>query len=195
MRVCHLISTIDDMAGKEKKISFMYSVRFGISLILALALASSLTSAAKKKVTIYASPDRKLGAEIMSVDFKGNGNESSVVIRRPDRKVVVAKNFLSKDHEHGLGVMKAAWTYDSRFFIFSTTASGGQLSGRFPTFIYVRAKNAILPLDPLVGMWITRPDFDLQAPNLLFVTVHDTLNGGLPVDTIYKRIHLDELFK
>jgi hypothetical protein len=38
----------------------------------------------------------------------------------------------SEDSEHGFGIVKAAWTPDNKYFVFSLTSSGGHQSWHFP---------------------------------------------------------------
>lgn len=135
-----------------------------------------------------------MAARIVTIDVRGDGNtESGIELRKSNGGLIGIKNFFSKDHEHGLSVVKAEWTYDSKFFVFSTISSGGQQPGHFPTFFYSKADNKIHALDHFVGIWVTNPEFFIQAPDLLTVTVRDRLANGIFADTLSKTVHLGRL--
>ena len=144
-------------------------------------------------VIVYSSPDRRCGAEVITYTFDSTHAESRIRFLRPDRSILLTRSFISKDRAHGFRIVRAAWNSDSRYFVFSTVSSGGLLGGRFPTFVYVRKTNTIIPVDTVAGRWITDSEFQMQAPDLLYVTVHDTLPGGIASDTISRLIHMDRL--
>ncbi len=147
-----------------------------------------------KHAKIITSPDKTMIARIITADVLGSGNaESSIELRRSNGSLIGIKNFVSKDHEHGFSVVKAEWTYDSKFFVFSMISSGGHEPGHFPTFFYSRVDNKIHTLDHFVGIWVTNPEFFIQAPDILFVTVRDRLANGEFADTLSKTVHLGKL--
>ena len=149
----------------------------------------------KQTVKRYDSPDKSLYAVVVTVTSDTLGPESSVELRRANGDFIGKRNFFSRIHGGGLGVINARWSLDSQFFVFSTIASGGMSGGKFPTYFYSRHKNKILQLDPIVGMWITDPEFYLQSGDLITVTVHDTLPNGVVADTISRSVHLSQFIK
>jgi hypothetical protein len=74
-------------------------------------------------------------------------------------------------------------------------SSGGGSAGKFPTYFYNTIDNKIHLLDPIVGMWVTDPEFYLQAGDLITVTVHDTLENGTVADTISRSVHLSDFVR
>jgi hypothetical protein len=165
------------------------------AVLLALfLLIPVLTLGGSKRAKIISSPDKTMIARIITVDVRGDGNtESSIELRRANGSLIGIKNFTSKDHEHGFSIIKGEWTYDSKFFVFSTISSGGHQAGHFPTFFYSRIDNKIHMLDHFVGIWVTNPEFFIQAPDLLSVTVSDRLPNGELSYTISKTVHLGKL--
>src|SRR5437899_963523 len=59
--------------------------------------------------------------------------ESRVEFYSPQHEMLCALDYSSEDSEHGFGIVKAAWTPDSNYFVFSLTSSGGHQSWHFPT--------------------------------------------------------------
>jgi hypothetical protein len=66
--------------------------------------------------------------------------------------------------EHGQAILKAAWTPDGEFFVFSMQNTGGHSVMARPTWFYSRKQNRLFDLDDTVGL-ITDADFKLEAPN------------------------------
>src|SRR5258708_7453017 len=146
----------------------------------------------KNRVKQFVSPDKTLLANVLTAEWK-NGTESKIEFRKVKGKLLGGKSFLSRDHEHGLGVIKAEWTLDSKFFVFSTIASGGHQPGHFPTFFYSRLDTSIHLLDKFVGIWITSPDFVLLFPDSVSLTVRDKMPDGAFIDTLSRIVCLHNL--
>src|SRR5712692_560460 len=51
--------------------------------------------------------------------------ESRIEFYSPQNQMLCAVDYSSPDGEHGFGVVKAAWTPDERYFVFSLASSGG----------------------------------------------------------------------
>src|SRR5436309_591968 len=129
--------------------------------VVALIFFWSAVRAAKAHVIIYAPPDRSCGAEVTTYDFDSSRSESRIRFLRRDRTLLLTKSLVSKDHAHGYRVVKGAWTSDSKYFVFSTVSSGGLQGGKFPTCVYIRKKNSLVPVDPVAGRGITDSDFQI----------------------------------
>jgi|SRR6267378_2052770 len=54
--------------------------------------------------------------------------ESRVEFYSPQHEMLCALDYSSEDSEHGFGIVKAAWTPDNNYFVFSLTSSGGHQS-------------------------------------------------------------------
>jgi len=74
--------------------------------------------------------------------------------------------YTSSDGEHGFGVVKAAWTPDSQYFVYSLASSGGHEPGRSPIFFYDRKVERVRSFDEEVGV-VLNPDFSLSTPDFL----------------------------
>src|SRR5205814_5308354 len=105
-------------------------------------------------------------------------------------KLLGGKSFMSHDHEHGLGVIKAAWTLDSKYFVFSTIVSGGHEPGLFPTFFYSRLDNKLHLLDKLIGSPVTSPEFVLLFPDSVSLSLRARLPDGEIADTLTRTVSL-----
>jgi hypothetical protein len=109
----------------------------------------------------YRSPDRKLIATVIDVN---EAHESRVEIHTSRGKLLLAQDYSSNDMEHGESVLKAAWTPDGEFFVFSMQNTGGHSPMGRPTSFYSRKQNLLFNLEDAVG-YITESDFKWEAPN------------------------------
>jgi hypothetical protein len=134
--------------------------------LVVLCVAATASASAHGAKT-YASPDKALRATVTSAGPEGRDAAESVVeIRGPRNELLLKKSFASEDGEHGYAVVKAAWTPDSRFFVFSVESSGGHQPWHAPTFVYRRGDGRLLALDDVVGP-ISSPAFTLKAPHTI----------------------------
>ena len=121
-----------------------------------------------KGVLKYTSPDGRLVATIIPT---GKGKslrdyECRIEIRQKRGRSLLKHDFSSSDGEHGYGIVRAEWTPDSQFFVFSVESSGGHQPWHYPTLFYDRQRNFLKVLDDSVGP-ITSPDFKLVGSNAL----------------------------
>lgn len=72
----------------------------------------------------------------------------------------------------GWGVISAAWTPDSKFFVFSTSSSGGHGPWHSPTYAYSRQDNKIFSLDDRIGA-VGSEKFTLKTPDVVEVALYD----------------------
>ena len=113
-----------------------------------------------------------MSARITRTGRTGCG-ESRIEILDQHKHVLASSSYRSKDGEHGLGIEKAAWTPDSLFFVFSASNSGGHQTDYFPTFVFARRKNTIMPLERALQGYVTDPDFRIVPPHGIEVFVSD----------------------
>ncbi len=143
------------------------------SLLLIVGLAYS------NKQQEYPSPDGKYIAYVIALPKAPYGSgESEIIIRTQKGKILCSKNYGSEDGEHGFDVERAAWTPDSKFFIYSMSSSGGHQAWHFPTDFVAITDFKIRSLDNYLGP-ITDPDFELTAPDIIRITgqrIDDLLN-------------------
>jgi hypothetical protein len=84
--------------------------------------------------------------------------------------------YTSADGEHGFGVVKAAWTPDSQYFVYSLASSGGHQAWRSPTFFYDRRNERVRSFDEEVGVVIDAK-FSLSPPDVVEIVIRDNDNG------------------
>ena len=118
----------------------------------------------------YPSPDGKYIAYVIALPKAPYGcGESEIIIRTKKGKILCSKNYGSEDGEHGFGVERAAWTPDSKFFIYSMSSSGCHQAWHFPTDFIAVSDFKIRSLDNYLGL-VTDPDFELTAPDIIRIT-------------------------
>lgn len=149
-------------------------VRFPL-LILVLLLFFATCAARAQEIQKFESPDDSLRAEIQSVRKSASGAaESKIEILSKEGKKVWAVKYTSRDGEHGFSVVKAAWTADSQYFVYSLASSGTHPPGRSPTFFYDRKADRVRSFDAEVGV-VADADFTLSPPDIVEALV---LNDG-----------------
>ena len=114
----------------------------------------------------YFSPDRELRAVVVGDDPQPHRRtaESRVEILRADGTLASSVDYSSPDGAHGFGVVKAAWTPDSEFFVYSMASSGGHQPWKSPTYFYSRRINKTQGIEQTLGKPVLSPDFTLSAP-------------------------------
>jgi hypothetical protein len=128
----------------------------------------------------YESPRKNFRALIVPVGAPGYENhESRLEIRGPSGTLVLRRDFGSRDHNHGEGVGHAEWTSDGRFFVFTTSSSGGHQPWHLATYFYSVRSNRLYSLDALVGA-ITS-DFKLRGEMLLTTRLGVDVDDQKPV--------------
>ena len=118
------------------------------------------------------SPDRELTAHIIQVGGSGCG-ESRIQIVDSAQQIIASAEYTSTDRERGYGVEKAAWTPDSRFFVYSMSSSGGHQANRFPVFFFARAEKSIQSLETRFTLTVTDPSLAVSAPATVQVFAGD----------------------
>ena len=108
--------------------------------------------------------------------------ESRVEFLSVDRTLVCALDFSSEDSEHGFGVVKAEWTPDSQYFVFSLTSSGGHQSWHSPTQFYSRKDGTVRSLNDYFEAGISESDFRIIAPNTVKTKVWE--DKAVPVSVM-----------
>lgn len=98
--------------------------------------------------------------------------ESKLEFYSPQQELLCALDYSSEDHEHGFGVVKAAWTPDNNYFVFSLASSGGHQAWHAPTLFYSVRDYEIRSLDSYTdAVGISRGEFTLKAPNEVLTSV------------------------
>ena len=83
----------------------------------------------------YLSPNGKYNACVLPIRNPHTGkDESEIIIKSEKGKILFQEGYFSKDDEDGLFVVKAAWSADSRFFVYSMVNPCAHKPWHFPTF-------------------------------------------------------------
>ncbi len=136
-------------------------------ILLILFASVSLAHAQGSGRVVYWSPDESLQAIVNpTVKDRADFGEYSVEIKDSKGDLLTKEDYSSPDHEHGRSILKAGWSPDSQFFVFSTASSGGHSAWHVPTFAYARKENRIFYLDDFVGGSLVDKDFYFTSPAL-----------------------------
>ena len=132
------------------------------------------SSCATVKPQIYPSPDKALHALVLPVDVDLHATpdmESRVVIRTIEGKTLTSKDYSSPRGTNGYYVVRARWSPDSQFFVFSMSSSGGHSPWSFPTWVYSRQKNVFVSFNKMIGDNPTiADDFSFSGPHTVVAT-------------------------
>lgn len=136
-------------------------------IILASASPHNQTVPAKKQ---YESPDKTLVASVVATNTGTaiDSSENRVEVRSATGDLLAQEDFTSQDGEHGYAVVKAEWTPDSQFFVFSLQSSGGHSPWHSPTKFYGRKQQRIVSLDDALHDSVTG-QFVISAPDKVTV--------------------------
>ena len=111
-------------------------------------------------------PDRKITAVIENFCPEGNVKESRITFVDASGRVLAEKSYVSKDSEHGYGIIHAQWTNDSQFFVYCMASSGGHQPWHTPTSIYSAHGNRIYSIDEMFGPVASRASQILSGDSL-----------------------------
>ena len=121
------------------------------------------------KPQVYPSPDQTVRAVILPVDVDLHATpdmESRVVIRANDAKLLTSKDYSSPRGANGYYVVRAKWSPDSQFFVYTMSSSGGHSPWSFPTWVYSRQKNLFASFNEMIGRNPTvSEDFSFSGPH------------------------------
>jgi hypothetical protein len=171
--------------------------------ILGVLSTPGLVSPAQAQQS-FTSPDSQLRAVILPVCEKQGleNTESAVEIHLSTGKLLYRQAYSSPDCGHGMRVVRAEWTPDSQFFVFSTQPSGESKPWQYLTLFYARRLNGITDLDKYVDPIVT-PNFALSAPNTIQTKAVETrerpthlvkVSLGRLVRSLEKHKHDSEIF-
>ena len=137
---------------------------FGVAFIAVLLWAGRANAGETRE---YRSPNGKFRAVVIALPGAPYGSgESRVELRTAGGALLCSHSYGSEDGEHGFGVERAAWTPDSRFFVYSMSSSGGHQAWHFPTDFIAVKNHRVQKLDDFTGP-ITDPDFEVHAPDVV----------------------------
>lgn len=139
--------------------------RCHIPYLMIALLVTLHAGAIAGEIEKYPSPDGKLTAIIVPLSGALYGaGENRVEIRSQDESLLFSHSYGSEGGEHGFGVEQAAWTPDSKFFVYSLSSSGGHQAWHFPTDFIEASTLSVHRLDEYRGP-VTTPDFTVLPPD------------------------------
>jgi hypothetical protein len=157
--------------------------------LVAVFLGSSCCVWAKGKAEYKAKDGTRIVILPAGKPWGHEDAENRIEFYSAQSQMLCALDYSSGDGEHGFGVVKAAWTPDGEFFVFSLTSSGGHQSWHAPTLFFSRKNNAIFDLDNYAeGSGISKGEFVLEAPNIV-------LTEAWKGESVPAKFHLDKLMK
>jgi hypothetical protein len=140
------------------------------------------------KPEVYRSPDQALRAVVFPVgmDLHATSDiESRVVIRGNDAKLLTSKDYSSPRGANGYYVVRAKWSPDSQFFVYSMSSSGGHSPWSFPTWVYSRQKNLIVSFNEMIGGNPTVSDeFNFSGPHTMTATTWEKAGSDKQVPIV-----------
>jgi hypothetical protein len=158
-------------------------------VLVALSFASCCCVWAKGKAEYKAKDGTRVVILPVGKPLGHEDYENRIEFYSAQNQMLCALDYSSQDGEHGFGVVKAAWTPDGEYFVFSLTSSGGHQAWHAPTLFFSRKDNAIFHLDNYAeGSGISKGDFDLKAPSI--VLTEAWRGKSVPV-----KFHLDKLLR
>ena len=139
----------------------------------------------------YRSPDGSCTASITARPNSEGSHEATVNIYHCGR-LSIQRSFVSADGNHGQNIEHAAWTSNSRFFVFTTFSSGGHSAWHHWTFVWSRRDNKIHSLDDAYypqTAGTMAADFRLTAPDRISTLLADGSNSGRPLSVRLSQVH------
>jgi hypothetical protein len=115
----------------------------------------------------YPSPDRAFKAFVCP---SGN-DESRVFVASGKVNIFCQQDYSSYDRSHGFAVVKASWTPDSNFFVYSLESSGGHSVMVVPIVFCSRKREKAFDVGELLGDNVMLPDFRVSAPDIIHVSL------------------------
>lgn len=146
----------------------------GICVLGACYMANAISAPPSPSQTtkphVFESPDGQLEARITVANTSG---EMVLELIDTSGRVLIRKDYSSRDQNGGLMLAQATWSQDSQFFIFSTWHVHGHQAMNSPTFAYSRDANLICSLEDRIG-YIDVSDFEISPSDVLSTEVLDT---------------------
>lgn len=137
-----------------------------------LALLCTHCGSARAQTTFRAKDGTRVVVLPVSKPSNRNDSESKLEFYSPKNQMLCTLDYSSEDGNHGFGVVKAAWTPDNHYFVFSLASSGGHQPWHAPTLFYSAGDNTVRSLDSYAdAAGISKRDFRLHAPNVVLTEV------------------------
>jgi hypothetical protein len=119
-----------------------------------LPVPRAASSCKTQQPSSFPSPDGALRAVVVPVDPSLHATpdmESRIDIKSRSGHIRASKDYSSPSGANGYYVVRAKWTPDSHFFVYSLSSSGGHSPWQSPMAVYSRAANAFVNFSDLIG--------------------------------------------
>jgi hypothetical protein len=162
-------------------------------VILALLFTAMLCGAQKSinspQIENFISPDGTMTAVVRSTKAPEASKESRIEVRSKQGRTLASRSYMSEDGEHGQGVIKAAWTPDSQFFVYSLESSGGHQAWHTRLHFFSHNRNEIVSLDDALKDAVINPQFVVSAPASIKVELQSNQTKTVSLYDITRRLH------
>jgi len=160
------------MLFEHNSTSYQLQIMLKLILLILFILVTSVASFGQTKA--YVSAHEGIRAWVVPV-----GPESRVDVRSASGMLLRRKDLTSRDQRHGEHVDHVEWTAGGRFFVFTTSSSGGHQPWHVATYFYSVGRNQFYSVDVIVGAIIS--DFTLRGDVLLTTRLGVNLDDRKPV--------------
>lgn len=153
-----------------------------VSLSFIAATSATQHMSGSKNARQFSAPDGSVRVQIVPVgkEAASAAAESRLEFKSNDGKIACILDYSSEDSEHGFGVVKAEWTPDSQYFVFSLSSSGGHQAWHAPTEFLSRKDGVVRSLDDYFeAAGVSNADFHVEAPHT--VTTEVWVDKDMPV--------------
>jgi len=135
------------------------------------------------------SPDGTMTAIVRSIKTSETTKESRIEVRSKQGRTLASRSYMSKDGEHGQGIIKAAWTPDSQFFVYSLESSGGHQAWHTRIHFFSHNRNEIISLDDALKDAVINPQFVVSSAASIKVELQSNQTKTVSLYDITRRLH------
>ena len=144
----------------------------------------------------FVSPDKAVRALVVPASISLDTTpdmESRVVIRASAGSTLTSMDHSSPRGMNGYYVVRAKWSLDSQFFVYSLSSSGGHSPWSFPMMVYSRKANRIAKFSDMINDKPTvSGEFTFAGPHA--VTASTWKKPGSPEDMVPITVDLEQAF-
>jgi hypothetical protein len=149
------------------------------------SLSSALVLGAEE-ARDYLSNDMNFCARIAAVrKLPKQSLESKIQFLDQRGKVLLERDYSSQSGEHGLVIEQASWTPDSKYFVFSTSSSGGHQPWQSLLFVYRCSDNVLLDVQDFLPP-VVYSNFTLSEPDFITLIIWTPFEAPKGIDRSIK---------
>lgn len=120
-------------------------------IFLAALFVAPLQSQIKERFN-YVAPDSQCTVNVFHMESAfPSVSEGILEFRTKQGKLLLKKNYPSKDGQHGYDIGPIGWTANSKFFLYTLTSSGGHQAWHQGVAVYSIQERRILNLEDYLG--------------------------------------------